>query len=28
MAFWRKHLNNVERYMIGDSRTTLVEVLS
>jgi DNA-binding FadR family transcriptional regulator len=27
-AFWRKHLNNVEKYMIGDSNTTLVEVLS
>ena len=27
-AFWRKHLNNVEKYMIGDSDTTLVEVLS
>ena len=27
-AHWRKHLNNVEKYMIGDSRTTLVEVLS
>ena len=27
-AFWRRHLNNVERYMIGDSKTTLVEVLS
>jgi DNA-binding FadR family transcriptional regulator len=25
---WRKHLNNVEKYMIGDSKTTLVEVLS
>jgi DNA-binding FadR family transcriptional regulator len=27
-AHWRKHLNNVEKYMIGDSSTTLVEVLS
>jgi DNA-binding FadR family transcriptional regulator len=27
-AHWRKHLNNVEKYMIGDSKTTLVEVLS
>ena len=27
-ALWRKHLNNVEKYMIGDSKTTLVEVLS
>lgn len=27
-AFWRKHLNNVEKYMIGESRTTLVELLS
>jgi len=27
-AFWRKHLTNVEKYMVGDSATTLVEVLS
>jgi DNA-binding FadR family transcriptional regulator len=27
-AFWRRHLNNVEKYMVGDSDTTLVEVLS
>jgi len=27
-AFWRKHLDNVEKYMIGDSDTTLVELLS
>jgi DNA-binding FadR family transcriptional regulator len=27
-TFWRKHLNSVEKYMIGDSNTTLVEVLS
>ena len=27
-TFWRKHLNNVEKYMVGDSDTTLVEVLS
>jgi len=27
-AFWRKHLNNVEKYMIGDSQTTLVELLA
>lgn len=27
-AFWRRHLDSVERYMTGDSATTLVEVLS
>jgi DNA-binding FadR family transcriptional regulator len=27
-AFWHKHLDNVEKYMIGNSDTTLVEVLS
>ncbi|MEE2031725.1 FadR/GntR family transcriptional regulator [Rhodococcus chondri] len=27
-AFWRRHLDSVERYMTGDSETTLVEVLS
>lgn len=27
-AFWRKHLDSVERVMTGDSATTLVEVLS
>lgn len=26
--FWRKHLDAIEKYMIGDSETTLVEVLS
>ncbi|MFC9789613.1 FadR/GntR family transcriptional regulator [Rhodococcus sp. NPDC127528] len=26
--FWRKHLDAIEKYMIGDSDTTLVEVLS
>lgn len=25
---WRKHLGNVERYMVGDADSTLVEVLS
>lgn len=27
-AFWRRHLDSVERYMTGDSETTLIEVLS
>lgn len=27
-AFWRRHLDSVERFMTGDSETTLVEVLS
>jgi DNA-binding FadR family transcriptional regulator len=27
-AFWRKHLELVEKYMVGDSDTTLVELLS
>jgi DNA-binding FadR family transcriptional regulator len=27
-AFWRRHLDSVERIMTGDSSTTLVEVLS
>ncbi|NMD95546.1 FadR family transcriptional regulator [Rhodococcus sp. BL-253-APC-6A1W] len=27
-AFWRHHLDKVEKYMTGDSETTLVEVLS
>ncbi len=26
--FWRKHLDGIEKYMVGDSATTLVEVLS
>ncbi|MBP1162717.1 DNA-binding FadR family transcriptional regulator [Rhodococcus sp. PvR044] len=26
--FWRKHLDAIEKYMIGDTETTLVEVLS
>ncbi len=25
--FWRKHLDGIEKYMVGDSATTLVEVL-
>lgn len=27
-GFWRKHLDGIEKYMVGDSATTLVEVLS
>ncbi|MEU5841172.1 GntR family transcriptional regulator [Rhodococcus sp. NPDC047139] len=27
-AFWRKHLDSVERYMTDDNETTLIEVLS
>lgn len=27
-AFWHQHLDKVEKYMVGDSNTTLVEVLS
>ncbi|NLV78936.1 MAG: FadR family transcriptional regulator [Rhodococcus sp.] len=27
-TFWRRHLDSVERYMTGDSETTLIEVLS
>ncbi|MFD4294183.1 FadR/GntR family transcriptional regulator [Rhodococcus sp. NPDC058505] len=27
-TFWRKHLDAIETYMIGDSETTLVEVLT
>jgi DNA-binding FadR family transcriptional regulator len=27
-TFWRKHLELVEKYMVGDSDTTLVELLS
>ncbi|KOS56728.1 FadR/GntR family transcriptional regulator [Rhodococcus rhodochrous] len=27
-TFWGKHLKKVEKYMVGDSQTTLVEVLS
>lgn len=27
-AFWRRHLDSVEKFMTGDSETTLVEILS
>ncbi|MFI7167210.1 FadR/GntR family transcriptional regulator [Rhodococcus erythropolis] len=27
-SFWRKHLDGVEKYMVGSSDTTLVEILS
>jgi DNA-binding FadR family transcriptional regulator len=27
-TFWRRHLNSVEKYMVGNSDTTLVEILA